>query len=269
VRPGLLASARSKENAVTALEIELVPCLSDNYAYLVHDASKGLTAVVDPSEAPPVERALARRGWTLTHILNTHHHFDHTGGNIPLKEAFGAEIVGPGKDAGRFAGLDTGVDESSGWRFGDRAVRVMEIPAHTSSHIAFIVDGAAFTGDTMFAMGCGRLFEGTPAMMWASLSKLMTLPDSTRVYCGHEYTQSNGRFALTLEPGNAALVARMKEVDSARAQGQPTIPSTIGLEKKTNPFLRPNSAEIRKTLGMETASDVDVFAETRRRKDNF
>lgn len=254
---------------MTALEIELVPCLSDNYAYLVHDSDAGLTAVVDPSEAPPVKAALERRGWTLTHILNTHHHFDHTGGNVPLKEEFGAQIVGPGKDRGRFAGIDAGVDESTGWTFGARAVRVMEIPAHTSSHIAFIVDGAAFTGDTLFAMGCGRLFEGTPAMMWSSLSKLMTLPDSTRVYCGHEYTQSNGRFALTLEPGNAALVARMGEVDAARAKAQPTIPSTIGLEKQTNPFLRPDSAELRKSLGLESASDVDVFAETRRRKDNF
>jgi len=254
---------------VRALEIELVPCLSDNYAYLVHDADAGLTAVVDPSEAPPVQKALAARGWKLTHILNTHHHFDHTGGNIPLKEESGAEIVGPGKDRARFAGIDTGVDESTGWTFGSRTVRVMEIPAHTSSHIAFIVDDAAFTGDTMFAMGCGRLFEGTPAIMWSSLSKLMTLPDATRIFCGHEYTQSNGRFALTLEPKNAALVARMKDVDAARAKGAPTIPSTLGLEKQTSPFLRPNSPEIRKTLGMEKAGDVDVFAEIRRRKDNF
>jgi hydroxyacylglutathione hydrolase len=254
---------------VSALEIELVPCLSDNYAYLVRDADSGLCAVVDPSEALPVEKALAAKGWKLTHILNTHHHFDHTGGNIPLKEKFGAEIVGPGKDRARFEGIDTGVDESTNWKFGSRAVRVMEIPAHTSSHIAFVFDDAAFTGDTMFAMGCGRLFEGTPAMMWSSLSKLMTLPDATRIFCGHEYTQSNGRFALTLEPGNAALVARMKDVDAARAKGAPTIPSTLGLEKQTNPFLRTNSPEIRKTLGMESASDVDVFGEIRRRKDNF
>ena len=254
---------------MTPLAIELVPCLSDNYAYLVYDADSGLCAVVDPSEAPPVEAALERTGWKLTHILNTHHHFDHTGGNIPLKEKFRAEIVGPGKDRGRFAGLDTGVDESTGWTFGARPVRVMEIPAHTSSHIAFIVDDAAFTGDTMFAMGCGRLFEGTPATMWSSLSKLMTLPDATRIFCGHEYTQSNGRFALTMEPGNAALVSRMKDVDAARAKGAPTIPSTIGLEKKTNPFMRPNSPELRKTLGMENANDVDVLGETRRRKDSF
>jgi len=254
---------------VSPLEIELVPCLSDNYAYLVRDADAGLCAVVDPSEAPPVKLALARRGWTLTHILNTHHHFDHTGGNLPLKEEFGCEIVGPGQDRARFEGLDTGVDESTGWSFGGRAVRVLEIPAHTSSHIAFVMDDAVFTGDTMFAMGCGRLFEGTPAMMWASLSKLMTLRDDTRVYCGHEYTQSNGRFALTMEPNNTDLVERMRDVDMARAKGLPTIPSTIGLEKKTNPFCRPGSAELRRTLGMEAASDVDVLGETRRRKDNF
>lgn len=254
---------------MTPLAIELVPCLSDNYAYLVRDEDANLTAVVDPSEAPPVKAALARHGWRLTHILNTHHHFDHTGGNVALKDEFGAEIVGPGKDRERFTGLDTGVDESTGWRFGARQMRVMEIPAHTSSHIAFVVDDIAFTGDTLFAMGCGRLFEGTPATMWSSLSKLMTLPDATRIFCGHEYTQSNGRFALTLEPGNAALVARMTDVDAARAKGAPTIPSTLGLEKQTNPFLRPASPELRKTLGLEGADDVEVFAETRRRKDNF
>lgn len=254
---------------MTALSIELVPCLKDNYAYLVHDAAAGLTAVVDPSEPEPVKQALARHGWTLTHILNTHHHFDHTGGNVPLKEQFGARIVGPEKDRDRIPGIDEGVGEGAAWSFGGRKVPVLEIPAHTRAHIAFVFDDAVFTGDTLFAMGCGRLFEGTPAMMWTSLSKLMTLPDATRVYCGHEYTQSNGRFALTLEPGNAALAARMKEVDAARAKGSPTIPSTIGLEKKTNPFLRPDSAEIRHSLGLIHADDVDVFGEMRKRKDNF
>ena len=254
---------------MTALQIELVACLSDNYAYLVHDSQRNLTAVVDPSEPEPVKQALARRGWTLTHILNTHHHFDHTGGNLPLKEQFGAQIVGPEKDRERIPGIDVGVVEGKAWTFGGRTVPVLEIPAHTRAHIAFVFDDAVFTGDTLFAMGCGRLFEGTPAMMWASLSKLMALPDATRVYCGHEYTQSNGRFALTLEPGNAALVARTKEVDGMRAKNAPTIPSTIGLEKQTNPFLRPASREIRHSLGLIHADDVDVFAETRKRKDNF
>ncbi len=253
---------------MTDLNIALVPCLSDNYAYLVWDRS-GPCAVVDPSEPGPVKKALAERGLKLTHILNTHHHLDHCGGNLALKEAFGAEVVGPGKDRGRIPGIDTGVDETAPWTFGGRSVRVLEIPAHTSSHIAFVFDDAAFTGDTLFAMGCGRLFEGTPAMMWSSLSKLMTLPDTTQIYCGHEYTLSNGRFALTLEPGNADLQARMKDVEAARAKGAATIPSTMRLEKKTNPFLRPDSKDIRATLGMQSADDVSVFAEIRRRKDAF
>src|SRR5665213_3669133 len=231
---------------MTAPNVALVPCLSDNYAYLVWDGG-GLCAVVDPSEPEPVRRALAEHGLKLTHILNTHHHFDHTGGNLPLKEEFGAKIVGPAKDK----------------------ARILEIPAHTSGHIAFVFDGLAFTGDTLFAMGCGRLFEGTPQMMWTSLSKLMRLSNDTKIYCGHEYTLSNGRFALTLEPKNADLQARMREVEALRAKQAPTIPSTLGLEKKTNPFLRPDSAEIRATLGMQDTDDVAVFAEIRKRKDNF
>lgn len=253
------------------LAIELVPCLTDNYAYLLHDPADGACAVVDPSEPDPVRRALARHGWTLTHILNTHHHLDHTGGNLALKEQFGAEVVGPAKDRDRIPGIDSGVDEQSPWRFGSHSVRILEIPAHTRAHIAYAFedDGAVFTGDTLFAMGCGRLFEGTPAMMWASLSTLMRLDDDCRVYCGHEYTLNNGRFALTLEPGNTALQARMAEVEKVRARKEPTIPSTIGLEKETNPFLRPNSVEIRRTLGLDSADDVAVFAEMRRRKDSF
>ncbi len=254
-----------------ALTVDLVPCLSDNYAYLLHDAADGLCAVVDPSEPEPVRRALAARGLRLTHILNTHHHFDHTGGNIPLKQEFGAVIVGPAKDRARIPGIDVGVDESAPWQFGPHTARILEIPAHTRAHIAFAFEdeNIVFTGDTLFAMGCGRLFEGTPQMMWTSLSKLMRLADDMRVYCGHEYTLSNGRFALTVEPNNADLRARMKEVQALRAQSQPTIPSTLGLEKKTNPFLRPDSPEIRKTLAMEDADTVAVFGELRRRKDAF
>ena len=252
-----------------SLSIAIVPCLSDNYAYLIHDAEAGLTAIVDPSEPGPVKQALAAKGLKLTHILNTHHHFDHTGGNLPLKEAFGAEIVGPGKDRDRIPGIDTGVSEEAPWRFGNHTVQILEVPAHTRGAITFVMDGAAYTGDTLFAMGCGRLFEGTPAMMWSSLTKLAKLPDDTRIYCGHEYTLSNGKFALTLEPGNAALKTRFAAVEAARAKGQPTVPSTIGLEKLTNPFMRPDSPELRKILGMERASDVEVFGETRKRKDNF
>ncbi|MDE3115219.1 MAG: hydroxyacylglutathione hydrolase [Pseudomonadota bacterium] len=256
---------------MSTLSIDLVPCLSDNYAYLITDAVQGLCAVVDPSEAGPVRERLRARSAKLTHILNTHHHPDHTGGNLELKEAFGAPVVGPEKDRARIPGLDVGVGEEAPWQFGSKPVAILEIPAHTSGHIAFIFreDKAAFTGDTLFAMGCGRLFEGTPAMMWAAMQKLMALPDDMRVYCGHEYTLSNARFALTLEPDNAALQARMREVTELRAKGLPTIPTTIGLEKRTNPFMRPDSPELRRTLGMEKANDVDVLAETRRRKDNF
>jgi hydroxyacylglutathione hydrolase len=249
------------------IQIEIVPCLSDNYAYLVK--SGDLCAVVDPSEAAPVQRALAQKGWALTHILNTHHHLDHCGGNLDLKQETDATIVGPGKDAARIPGLDVGVDEKSGWEFDGRKVQVLEVPAHTRGAITFVIDGHAFTGDTLFLMGCGRLFEGDPAMMWNSLSKLMTLPDDTSIYCGHEYTQSNGRFALTLEPGNQALQARMKDVQAARQAGKPTVPATMGLEKKTNPFLRPDVPEIRKSLGMEKAGTVEVFGEIRARKDRF
>ncbi len=248
-------------------EIEIVPCLSDNYAYLVK--SGDYCAVVDPSEPAPVRAALARRGWTLTHILNTHHHLDHTGGNLELKKEFSAIVVGPGKDAARIPGIDVGVEERTGWEFDGRTVAVLEVPAHTSGAITFVIDGNAFTGDTLFTLGCGRLFEGDAAMMWTSLSKLMTLPDDTLIWCGHEYTQSNGKFALTLEPGNGALQERMVLVNAARAAGKPTVPATLGTEKLTNPFLRPYSVEIRKSLGMETASTVEVFGEIRERKNNF
>ena len=249
------------------LEIEIVPCLSDNYAYLVK--SGGQCAVVDPSEPEPVRAALAKKGWTLTHILNTHHHLDHCGGNLELKAETGATIVGPGKDRARIPGLEVGVDEGSGWEFDGRKVQVLEVPAHTRGAITFVIDGHAFTGDTLFLMGCGRLFEGDPKMMWTSLSKLMTLPDQTKIYCGHEYTQSNGRFALTLEPGNQALKARMDEVNALRAAGKPTVPASMGLEKQTNPFLRPDQPEIRKSLGMERADTVAAFGEIRARKDRF
>jgi hydroxyacylglutathione hydrolase len=248
-------------------EIEVVPCLSDNYAYLVKSGDQ--CAVVDPSEAGPVQAALAKKGWKLTHILNTHHHLDHCGGNLDLKQQTGAIVVGPGKDAARIPGLDVGVDEASGWEFDGRKVQVLEVPAHTRGAITFVIDGNAFTGDTLFLMGCGRLFEGDPQMMWTSLSKLMTLPDDTKIWCGHEYTESNGCFALILEPGNAALQARMAEVKAARAKGQPTVPAALGVEKQTNPFLRPDNAEIRKSLGMEKAGTVAAFGEIRARKDKF
>ena len=252
---------------MSTLKIETILCLKDNYAYLVSDA--GLCAVVDPSEPGPVEAALKARGLKLTHILNTHHHGDHTGGNAALKKSHGAIVVGPAKDRDRIPGIDIGVEEIKDWRFGEHRVRILEVPAHTSGAIAFVFPDAVFTGDTLFAMGCGRLFEGTPAMMHASLAKLAALPDDTLVYCGHEYTLNNGRFALTLEPDNQDLKTRMKDVEARREKGEPTVPSSIGLEKRTNPFLRTGSAQIRAVLKMETADDVAVVAQIRRRKDAF
>jgi hydroxyacylglutathione hydrolase len=227
------------------LTVELVPCLSDNYAYLLHDEASNAVGIVDPSEAPPVFAALQRHGWQLTHILNTHHHFDHTGGNLPLKEATGAQIVGPKADAHRIPGIDLGVGEGDTVTFGSETAEIFDIPAHTSGHIAFWFKDAqaVFTGDTLFAMGCGRLFEGTPAQMFAAMRKLEALPAETRVYCGHEYTESNGKFALSVEPENAALVRNMDDVRAARAKGQPTIPSTIALERATNPFMRAKTVE--------------------------
>ncbi len=253
------------------LNIHLIPCLKDNYAYLVHEPSTRSVAVVDPSEAAPVFEALSARKLTLTHILNTHHHFDHTGGNLELKAKTGAKVIGPKADADRIPGIDLGVSEGQLLAIGTSIAHIFDIPAHTRGHIAFWFQSekAVFTGDTMFAMGCGRLFEGTPGQMWNSLSKLARLPLETQVYCGHEYTLSNGRFALTLEPENADLKARMIEVESLRARNLPTIPSTIGLEIKTNPFLRPASKELRRSLSLDQAEDVAVFAEIRARKDVF
>lgn len=247
------------------LQVEIVACLQDNYAYLLK--SDGLCAAVDPSEAGPIEAAL--KGARLTHILNTHHHADHTGGNRALKEKYGAEVIGPEKDHTRIAGIDRGVTEEDGWQFGRYKVAVLEVPAHTRGAVAYVIDGAVFTGDTLFVMGCGRLFEGTPAMMMASLAKLAALPGATKLYCGHEYTATNARFALTLEPDNAALKARAATVEAARAEGLPTVPSTIAEEKATNPFLRTGSPQIRAALGLGQADDVTVFAEIRRRKDAF
>ncbi len=252
-----------------SLTVTLVPCLKDNYAYLLADREAGLCAVVDPSEPEPVKAALAKAGLKLTHILNTHHHWDHTGGNQALKEEFGAKVIGPAKDQDRIPGIDEGVSEDAPWAFGQHTARILEVPAHTKGAITFVFGDIAFTGDTLFAMGCGRLFEGDPPTMWSSLSKLMKLPDATKIYCGHEYTLSNGRFALTLEPNNADLQARMRDVEAARGRNEPTVPSTMALEKKTNPFLRPNSPELRRSLGMQSASDVEVFGETRKRKDSF
>lgn len=256
---------------MASLEIALVPLLRDNYGYLLHEPADGLTAIVDPSESQPVLEAAAARGWRLTHILNTHHHHDHCGGNADLKAATGARVVGPAYDRARIPEIDEAVDEASGFRFGHLAARVLFIPGHTRGHIAFWFGEARalFCGDTLFSLGCGRLFEGDPPMMWASLSKLKALPGETRIYCGHEYTEANARFALTVDPDNAALQARAAEVKALRAEGRPTVPSTMGNERAANPFLRADDAAIARRLGLEGAPAHAVFGEIRRRKDSF
>jgi hydroxyacylglutathione hydrolase len=256
---------------VSALRIHQFPCLADNYGYLLHDPDSGLTASIDSPDAEAIERELAGQGWRLDYILNTHHHADHAGGNLRLKQSTGCTIVGARADADRIPGLDLMVADGDRFALGGHAARIIETPGHTRAHICYLfeADRAAFVGDTLFSMGCGRLFEGTPAQMWTSLQKIMQLPDETRIYCAHEYTQSNGRFALSVEPDNPALRARLHEVAALRAAGQPTVPSTLGTEKATNPFLRPASPALRAGLGLAGASDTEVFAETRRRKDRF
>ncbi|MDG1444055.1 MAG: hydroxyacylglutathione hydrolase [Pseudomonadales bacterium] len=253
------------------LHVQQIPCLSDNYGYLIHDDESGMTATIDTPEVAPINAALEQKGWNLTHILNTHHHFDHAGGNIELKEQWGCTIIGSGPDADRIPGIDIKVDDGDEFLFGNHNVKVFDVSGHTIGHIAFhFVDSEIlFSGDALFSLGCGRLFEGTPAQMWQSLSKLIKLPDSTIVYCAHEYTQANAAFALSVEPQNEALQARSKEIDELRAAGKPTVPSLLGLEKATNPFLRPTSADLQNNLGLQGAELTEVFAETRRRKDNF
>lgn len=256
---------------MASLQIHQFPCLGDNYGYLVHDPDSGLTAAIDSPDAEVIRHALDERGWKLDYILNTHHHADHAGGNLALKASTGCTIVGARADADRIPGIDILVGEGDHFMLGEHSARVIETPGHTRAHIcySFDADRVVFVGDTLFSMGCGRLFEGTPAQMWTSLQKIMQLPDETMIFCAHEYTQSNGRFALSVEPDNPALRARMREVDALRADNQPTVPSTLGVEKATNPFLRPASPGLRATLGLAAASDTEVFAETRKRKDQF
>ncbi len=252
------------------LEIQQIPALRDNYVYLLREPKSGAVGAVDPSVAAPVLAALQQRGLKLTHIINTHHHPDHTGGNLELKAATGAIVVGPLADKGRIPGIDVAVGDGDTFQFGDEAATVYDVPGHTRGHIAywFKDSQALFSGDTLFLMGCGRLFEGTPQQMWSSLSKLKKLPPATRVYCGHEYTQANARFALTVEPKNADLVARAKRVDDLRATGQSTVPGTMEDELATNPFLRADVPDLQRAMGAP-GDAVATFAAIRKAKDNF
>lgn len=253
------------------MEIVQIPVLADNYNYLLHDEDSGETAVIDPSLHTPILEALAERGWTLDKVFNTHHHWDHTDGNEALKAATGCTVYGYGADADRIPGLDVALNTSDHVSLGKTGAELLFLPGHTKGHIAyyFADEKALFSGDVLFGAGCGRLFEGTPEQMYSSLQSLMTLPDDTRIFCGHEYTERNVNFALELEPGNEDLQTRKREVEKLRRGHKPTIPTSVALEKATNPFLRCGSDEIRANLRVKGEGHMAVFTAMRARRDHF
>lgn len=253
------------------IEVVTIPCLTDNYAFLVHDAESGTTALVDAPEAQPILDALSARGWSLSEVWITHHHYDHTQGLGGVLEHHEAQVRGPAAEAARLPPLDHPLDDGAAFDFAGHPVEVMSVPGHTDGHIAFYLPAAAtvFTADSLMALGCGRLTEGTPEQMWASLSRLAALPPMTTVCSGHEYTENNAKFALTIDPDNALLQARAADISQKRAQNVPTVPSTLAEELATNPFLRAQDPAIRARLNKKDAPDVDVFAEIRARKDAF
>lgn len=251
-----------------AVDIHQFLCLSDNFGVLLHDPATKATAAVDVPEAAPVLAAAREKGWTISHILVTHHHPDHVQGIPEVKQATGARVIANAADAQRIPLVDETVVPGGEARFGSLVAKVIDTPGHTVGHINyhFPAEALLLAGDTLFALGCGRLLEGTPAQMWTSLQALSALPDETQVYCGHEYTASNAKFALTVDGGNAALKARAEEVFALREAGKVTLPTTIGLEKRTNPFLRAADPAIAEGLGMAGRPAVEVFAELRERK---
>jgi hydroxyacylglutathione hydrolase len=252
-------------------QTHLFPCLQDNFGVLIHDPASGATAAIDAPEAASVEAALAATGWRLTDILVTHHHGDHTAGIPDLKKRHKCRVVAPRNEASRISDIDETVGEGDTVKVGGLQAKVLETPGHTAGHISywFGAENLAFVGDTLFSIGCGRVIEGTPEMMWESLLKLRNLPGETRVYCGHEYTLANIKFAQTIEPNNAALIARAKEaLDQIKAK-QPTIPTTIAEEKAANPFLRADVQEVAAAVGLTGKPAAQVFAEIRARKNKF
>jgi hydroxyacylglutathione hydrolase len=263
------------------LEIRKFLCRSDNYGVLIHDKSTGVTASIDAPDAHAIREELADAGWTLTHIFTTHHHYDHVAGHEALKRETNCTIYGPGKEERDIPGIDIPIEEGERLTFGSIEVQVLQTPGHTPGGVTYFIpkavagpggalSGVAFTGDTLFSAGCGRVMEGRHAEMWRSLEKIMALPADTLLYCGHEYTQANIKFALTVDAENAALLDRKREVDALRSAGELTLPVTLATELETNPFLRVKSASIRRSLGLgPDAADAKVFEELRRRKDRF
>lgn len=253
------------------LKIQQIPVLNDNYIYLIYDVESGETAVVDPAVAEPVSDVLQKNGWGLKYIFNTHHHADHVGGNLTLKQHTHCKVAACGADQKRIPGIDIKLSEGDVLTLGLYTVQIISCSGHTNGHIAFYIAeaDALFCGDTLFAMGCGRLFEGTAQQMQQSLQKLTRLPLATRVYCAHEYTAANAQFALSVEPDNPDLLRAIEHIKELRDQQQPTVPTTLEEELATNPFLRVNSLSIQKTLSMQSASDLAIFTELRQRKNNF
>lgn len=254
-----------------ALEIEQFMCRSDNFGILARNPATGEAFLVDAPEEQPILEAIGRTGWTPSVLLVTHHHFDHVEANLALKQRFGLAVFGPEAEKAKIPGIDRTVGDGDVIEVAGLKARVLSTPGHTAGHVTYVFEDekVAFAADTLFALGCGRLLEGTPADMVSSLKKIAALPLETTVYCGHEYTQANARFALSVDPTNSALKERAREIDALRKQGKPTLPTTIGRELATNPFLRWHDPAIRRNLGMESADDVAVFAELRKRKDVF
>lgn len=252
------------------LEVVIVPCRTDNYAYLLRDEASGKVGLVDAPEAAPIIAALNERGWGLDLVLLTHHHDDHVAGVPELRAAFGPEVVGPAEEA-RMPALDRGVREGDTVALGESVAEVLEVPGHTLGHVAYYFASAEalFSADSLMVMGCGRVFEGTPPQMWQSLAKMAALPDTTMVYSGHEYAEGNVRFALSVDGGNPALDERAEAIAALRQKGAPTVPASLGLERATNPFLRATDADFKRALGLSELPDAQVFAEVRRRKDAF
>jgi len=280
------ANPRTHHHVHGDVEVDMIPSLTDNYIFLLRE-SGGCAAIVDPAEADPVRKFVRNNanfpstGGTgtgngkqgpISYIFNTHHHWDHTGGNEELKKEFGCEIFGASSDRDRIPGIDVEVKEGSHFKFGKEDVQVYETPGHTSGHIIYYLPGAkiAFVGDTLFAMGCGRLFEGTAEQMHKSLQKIVALPPDTHLYFAHEYTVSNAKFAVTVDGGNEDLQSRFKQVTAMRSENIPTVPTTVAQELATNPFVRCSNAKIKETIGMEqSGSDVDSLARIRALKDSF